>query len=411
MGPLGLFPVLVAMIKLILIQIKTAETLGVTVVPDTIHIHGVVADKGTFIHASGRKRKEVTCSKGYYLHPNGTHCCLRCHKGTYVAQHCLNEDKATKCLLCPQGTYLPEDNYMDKCFRCQGCRSSFGQIPVSDCTSEKDTVCGCGNKQYRSNDNREFFCKDCSACLNGKIRKECTKSSDTICECLPAFFLRKGENNCTSCSSCNEGECKEHCRLVNSVTSPQNSSEITFILGSLVILFGAASVFLLIRKIRPSCQRKLNASSFLCSSSQQPTREPSSKAVDNDFFPESIQTEGLLPQKTASASLPVQHLPDCVRAAGETQIPDRPEVLYTVVDHVPVSRWKEFVRRLGLNENAIERTYTEHRHMREAQYDMLRQWRLQAGHGATVERISNVLNQMEMSGCSEAIQEILPKQP
>lgn len=84
--------------------------------------------------------------------------------------------------------------------------------------------------------------------------------------------------------------------------------------------------------------------------------------------------------------------------------------MYTIVDHVPVSRWKEFVRRLGLTENTIERTHMEQRHVREAQYEMLRQWRLQASCDATVERISSILNQMELSGCSEAIQEILPKQ-
>ncbi|KAF7238090.1 Tumor necrosis factor receptor superfamily member 1A [Varanus komodoensis] len=88
-----------------------------------------------------------------------------------------------------------------------------------------------------------------------------------------------------------------------------------------------------------------------------------------------------------------------------------PTVLYIVADHVPVSRWKEFVRRLGLNENTIERISMEQRHIREAQYEMLGQWRLQAAHGATVEHISNVLNEMELSGCSEAIQEVLRSAP
>jgi len=87
-----------------------------------------------------------------------------------------------------------------------------------------------------------------------------------------------------------------------------------------------------------------------------------------------------------------------------------PVILYTVVDHVLPSRWKEFVRRLGLSDYDLERTEMEHRCFRDAQYEMLRLWKLQMGHAATVEHISCVLNQMELSGCSEAIQEALLNQ-
>lgn len=82
-----------------------------------------------------------------------------------------------------------------------------------------------------------------------------------------------------------------------------------------------------------------------------------------------------------------------------------------MVEHVLPSRWKEFVRRLGLSDYEIERIEMEQRRLRDAQYEMLRQWRLQMAQGATVERISSVLNQMELSGCSEAIQEALSRQP
>lgn len=87
-----------------------------------------------------------------------------------------------------------------------------------------------------------------------------------------------------------------------------------------------------------------------------------------------------------------------------------PAILYTVVDQVPPSRWKEFVRRLGLSDYDLERIELEHRRLRDAQYEMLRLWKLQAGCAATVERISYVLNQMELSGCSDAVQEALLSQ-
>lgn len=68
------------------------------------------------------------------------------------------------------------------------------------------------------------------------------------------------------------------------------------------------------------------------------------------------------------------------------------------------------MRRLGLSDCDLERIEVEHRHLRDAQYEMLRLWKLQMGHDATVEHISCVLNQMELSGCSEAIQEALLNQ-
>lgn len=78
---------------------------------------------------------------------------------------------------------------------------------------------------------------------------------------------------------------------------------------------------------------------------------------------------------------------------------------------MPPFRWKEFVRRLGLSDYEIEQIEMEQRRVRDAHYEMLKQWRLKKGRGATVECISCVLNQMELSGCSEAIQEALPRRP
>nr|XP_034997131.1 tumor necrosis factor receptor superfamily member 1A-like [Zootoca vivipara] len=407
MAPLGLFPVLVAMVNLNLIQTQTGGSLGVTLNPVTKPIPAAVVDKDAFIHSSSKQKREVDCTGGYYLHPNKTHCCIRCHRGTFVAQHCLDSDKATKCSVCSEGSFIDGDNSSEQCRGCRRCRPTFGQIEISKCTSEHDTVCGCGRNQYQSSHSDEFMCKNCSACLNGRIRLSCTKFSDTICECRPGSFLQKDENKCYPCSSCNEKECKMDCDLSDPVMKPENSQHT--LLTILVVAFGTICVLLLVNTFRKrSCQKRFSSSFCPYAPNLQPTSEPSSEVVEKakSTFLEQNQTGNLLLQKATPADLP-----DCVRVAGETQIPDRPEVLYAVVDHVPLPRWNEFVRRLGLNEISIERIYAEHRHIREAQYVMLRQWRQQAGHGATVERICYVLNQMEMSGCSETIQEDLSKLP
>ncbi|XP_033029735.1 tumor necrosis factor receptor superfamily member 1A-like [Lacerta agilis] len=436
MAPLGLFPVLVAMVNLNLIQTESGGSLGVTLNPVTKPIPAAVVEKDAFIHSSSKQKREVDCTGAYYLHPNKTHCCIRCHKGTFVAQHCLDSDRATKCSVCSEGSFIDGDNSSEKCRGCRRCRPTFGQIELSKCTSEHDTVCGCGRKQYQSSHSDEFTCKNCSVCPHGKIRLSCecsrtesmshtpantsndpsaliltagcTTFSDTICECLPGFFLQKDENKCYPCSSCNsEKECEMACKMAL-VTKPENNPQHT-ILTILVIIFGATCALLLVNTFRKrSCQKRFGSTFCPYASNLQPTSEPSPEVVEKAkcTFLEQNQIENLLPQKATPADLP-----DCVRVAGETQISDRPEVLYAVVDHVPLPRWNEFVRRLGLNEISIERIYAEHRHIREAQYVMLRQWRQQAGHSATVERICYVLNQMEMSGCSETIQEVLSKLP
>ncbi|XP_044305629.1 tumor necrosis factor receptor superfamily member 1A-like [Varanus komodoensis] len=410
MVPLGLFPVLLALIKLILIQMATGESLELAFSRNTMH--AIIADKKNINHSNGREKRELSCGKGYFPHPNRTHCCFKCHRGMYVERDCVESNSTPICRICHPGTYMPEDNYSDRCFECQHCHTNLGQKVLSSCTPEKDTVCGCAENQYRTSHTSEFFCKDCSACHNGTIRKTCTEFSDTVCECHYGFFLQTDQSNCSPCSSCNAQDCEARCKALNVVTHQPSSLGLMSVLSSLVVFFGAGCMLLLIRRIvKPSCQRTLSSPWCPYPSIQQPAKELPAKSVANDFLLEQNQEIRMSPKQViqvpGETSQPVQGLPDCVKSAGKTQLPDCPTVLYIVADHVPVSRWKEFVRRLGLNENTIERISMEQRHIREAQYEMLGQWRLQAAHGATVEHISNVLNEMELSGCSEAIQEVL----
>lgn len=86
-----------------------------------------------------------------------------------------------------------------------------------------------------------------------------------------------------------------------------------------------------------------------------------------------------------------------------------PATLYAVVDHVPPSRWKEFVRRLGLREHEIELLELQNgRCLREAHYSMLAAWRQRTPrHEATLELLGLVLRDMELLGCLEDIEEAL----
>ncbi|KAG8130156.1 putative Tumor necrosis factor receptor superfamily member 1A protein, partial [Naja naja] len=174
MIPLGFFQVLVIPVNLILIQWRIGESLAISLISESMRIHGVLAEKHTFVHSSGRGRREIQCQVGHYLHPNGTHCCIKCHKGTYLSEHCSGSDKAPNCSVCREGEYMPSQNSSPKCFACQPCRTSTGfqQITKSKCTKWENTVCGCYSNQYKTTRNAEFVCKNCSDCHNGKIRQD-----------------------------------------------------------------------------------------------------------------------------------------------------------------------------------------------------------------------------------------------
>ncbi|OXB68924.1 hypothetical protein ASZ78_005361 [Callipepla squamata] len=341
------------------------ESAGIAPVPYVLQLRRINLDGRDPPNLLRREKRQMQCPLGQYVHPKGTHCCMRCHAGTYKSKDCEQADQAPVCLPCPNGTFTAVDNIMQKCFQCTRCRTELQQIAVSPCTLKQDTVCGCRKNQYQIGQADLFQCKNCRPCVNGIIA--------------------------------NYGN---------------------LVLGIVVAIFAVICVLFLVNKAVKLVQKNGIASSFYsCVSLPQTSKEPVSevdvKASAITVLPEIKKETELVVDATSSSEPLLQRLhelPDCVRPARKRQLPDNPAILYTVVDHVPPSRWKEFVRRLGLTEYDLERIEMEHRRLRDAQYEMVRLWKLQMGHAATVEHISCVLNQMELSGCSEAIQEAMLKQ-
>ncbi|KAM4683681.1 tumor necrosis factor receptor superfamily member 1A isoform 1-T1 [Amazona ochrocephala] len=393
----------------------TKESVEISPVPYTLQIHQVALD-GRDPSSSLRENRQMQCQLGQYLHPRETHCCMRCHAGTYKAKDCDRPDQAPVCLPCANGTFTAVDNTMSKCFQCTRCRTEFQQIVETPCTPKQDTVCGCRKNQYQVGLADLFLCRNCSSCVNGIIAS-CTKNKDAICRCKPGFFLTLS-NVCKPCNSCIGEECLQCHSPVTASPTPTGLNG-SLVLGIIVAIFGVIFILYIVKKVVKLIQkRRLTSSSYSCVPLPQTTKEPVpevevKKGEISILLPESRkETELLVNATPPPVPLPQSshEFPDCVRPARKRQLPDSPSILYTVVDHVPPSRWKEFVRRLGLSDHDLERIEMEHRCFRDAQYEMLRQWKLQMSHAATVEHISYVLNQMELSGCSEAIQEALLNQ-
>ncbi|NXN98646.1 TNR1A factor, partial [Rhinopomastus cyanomelas] len=396
--------------------VLTKESLEIAPVPYTVQVHQVALDGKDPSKPLRREKKQVQCQLGQYLHPKGTHCCMRCHAGTYKKKDCDRPGWAPVCSQCPNGTFTAVDNTMSKCFPCTHCRKDFQQIVVSPCTPKQDTVCGCRKNQYQFGPSDLFQCRNCSLCANG-IKTDCSKKRDTVCRCKPQFFLARN-NVCKPCENCIGEECLQcHSPVTTSPTSSGLNGSLAF--GITAAIFGLISVLCIVKKVVKLVRKHGIASSFYsCVSLPQTTKEPvpevSVKRTEISILLPESQKEIDLPVNASPPPAPLpqisHELPDCVSPARKTQLPDNPAILYTVVDHVPLCRWKEFVRRLGLSDYDLERIEVEHRHLRDAQYEMLRLWKMQMSYAATVEHISCVLNQMELSGCSEAIQEALLNQ-
>ncbi|NWV27989.1 TNR1A factor, partial [Origma solitaria] len=245
---------------LIFVYVLMKESVEIAPVPYTLQVHRVALDGRDPSNPLRREKKQMHCQLGQYLHPRKTHCCMRCHAGTYKAKDCDHPDQATVCLPCADGTFTAVDNTISKCLQCTKCRTELQQIIETPCTPQQDTVCGCQKNQYQVDSESEFFqCRNCSSCANGIIAS-CSKNKDAICRCKPQFFLSRN-NICKPCNSCTGEECL-HCH--SPVTASPTSSGLNgnLILGILVAIFGVLSVLCIAHKIGKLVQKNRIASSF-----------------------------------------------------------------------------------------------------------------------------------------------------
>ncbi|PNI21356.1 TNFRSF1A isoform 11 [Pan troglodytes] len=162
-----------------------------------IYPSGVI---GLVPHLGDREKRDSVCPQGKYIHPqNNSICCTKCHKGTYLYNDCPGPGQDTDCRECESGSFTASENHLRHCLSCSKCRKEMGQVEISSCTVDRDTVCGCRKNQYRHYWSENLFqCFNCSLCLNGTVHLSCQEKQNTVCTCHAGFFLR--ENDCVSCS-------------------------------------------------------------------------------------------------------------------------------------------------------------------------------------------------------------------
>ncbi|XP_059196117.1 tumor necrosis factor receptor superfamily member 1A [Centropristis striata] len=307
------------------------------------------------------------CPFWEYRNDNGD-CCNKCNAGFKLVEKCPKEGHKSICTPCPDGQFTDQMNYANNCLRCRRCKAAKHEVEVSPCETNKNRVCRCETNYFKDEiDSETYDCRRCSTCKQDEIEIErCTPEKNTVCECKENYYRVKGK--CELCKNCTT-ECRHHC-LTPSVTASKPGHEhlINIIaavaVGAVVMLVLGVLLTHLYTKwytkkmlLKPSCQPS-DMSPDSCEQALFHSEEPSDSSMSNNAVPPTYVTEQESP-----------NLPDCIPLEIKTS-----ELIYTVLDLVPVPQRKQLVRSLGVNDIEIEQAEMDHKSCREAHYQMLRVW-------------------------------------
>nr|WFD54358.1 tumor necrosis factor receptor superfamily member 1A [Lepisosteus oculatus] len=356
--------------------------------------------------------QSATCSADEFAHRG--YCCNRGHPGFRMTKACAGAGLRTTCEPCSNGTYLELSNAATKCIKCRKCESD--EMEASPCRAGKNRECRCRPGLYVDHISPYTrICKPCAQCGPGFRKKTpCTHDANAVCECLESYYLASN-GSCVPCVECNSR--KECSHLCPTSTTPREPMKVApppeipnnwwqTIAISLAVAMACAVVVVGGRRIHKRIRRSRASSYYTGNTCIQSTTSQNSE---------------LLPSPTASlrncdpvfGPFPPQHkqpeLPDCVpRTINISQF------LYSVMEVVPVSRWKELIRRLGVSEREIERAERDNRVYSEAQYYMIQLWSRAGGGGGGLSpslplprplalSLLQTLREMGLGGCAEQL--------
>lgn len=308
------------------------------------------------------------CLENEYWNKEGF-CCDKCHQGYKLKQECSAENMRSKCEKCDEGTYLEQANYSPNCFRCQQCTKPHSR-ESSPCTPYSNRVCECDTDYYKKKlGDLGWECSRCKKCGDGQIEiQNCTKEENRQCKCQENHYP-VNKNSCKLCDKCQPGcdhLCKTSIPPVFFTSTKSNGPEDTVpkivvpVCASIMVL--SLAIFMAYEGIRHWRKRAQASSS-----------QSSSPATEEEAFIITVVQDSK--NKSVSftnqpcESKPLGNLPDCI--PREIKIH---EFFYFVLDEVPIGRFKELVRRLGVSEQNIDRAEHDHRNCKDAQYQMLKVW-------------------------------------
>lgn len=310
--------------------------------------------------------EEVKCLEGREYKTDDNICCDKCLPGFKLVENCRGHGYRSNCTLCPAGQYMDKMNFFPNCFRCTRCNKDASQVEESPCTLTKNRVCRCKDGYYKSViSSQTFDCFECSTC--GKNETEvtpCSPEGDTECRCKDNYYRAK--NKCLLCTNCTaHTECSAFCPQEIHKEKPDT---LPFLINAVAGATVAVVLALVLVTVVTHFVTKRQTKKKLLSSPQY-TESPKTYEELTTHFEEPLvhSLHSAVLQTTTSHESP--NLPDCI--PREIKIPD---VIYTLLDLVPVLRVKQLVRSLGVSDHVIERAELDHHSSREAHYQMLRAW-------------------------------------
>lgn len=379
------------------------QTLAIPL-PNALLIHGEPIGFNTSFHREKRSENvSAPCSNDEYKPRKKNYCCHKCLAGYRVVSDCSRAGERTQCDLCESGTYSDIPNNSKRCMECTTCLTQYGQITVSECKREKDTECGCPEGHFKQYSGQDFTCQECTICRNGTQAFKCHDDKDTICQCFHNFFFHVSDKMCRPCSECKGAECKDHCPDPKAVIRPEESKGLLWIglaaatIVALVVVV-AFGVYIHYTRKHPSPSHNSTDSTgqtFLSNNNKDPGDDNFGNVYTVQHSTQPLLQNGSLP------------LPDITNVPSPPCL-NTPKVMYAIIDNIPLRRWGEFVRRLGLSDHIIETSEKDHRHYSEAQYAMLQVWLTRDGCPTTKrDQLFNVLREINLGGCIDKIEEYL----
>ncbi|KAK3551210.1 hypothetical protein QTP70_013847 [Hemibagrus guttatus] len=287
-----------------------------------------------------------------------------------------------------------ENEYLHTGFCCDKCPPAK-EIEIQPCTHKQNRICGCETGYYKNVVNEiTMSCDPCRKCGEGERDiRPCEGEKNTVCDCKYNHF-RVAKGICAPCTNCSS-KCPEICRSTDITTPPGLPLPTAFILCLSVVigLVCCISVHLGV-KYWKRIQTQYSQSHMACDPEKQ---------VGKSETP--ICTQEV--ERILLPSQPETVLPDCIPREIKTH-----EFIYSVLDIVPVSRFKELVRRLNVSEQDIDRAERDHRAFADAQYQMLMVWVESGTRGGKsvlpcplFQECVNTLKDMNLTACAESIED------
>nr|XP_061789499.1 tumor necrosis factor receptor superfamily member 1A [Nerophis lumbriciformis] len=339
-----------------------------------------------------------TCPSSDYL-VNGI-CCNKCHAGFKLVKDCVSEDTKTTCMQCPKGQFINRSNYSPTCFRCKTCKEERHEVTVSECKHYRDTQCRCNDTFYANKINSETIeCLKCTTCSpDDVVIRKCTPETNTMCR--PKENFRPVDPKSQLCDNCTD-ECKHLCTPLPSHKDSESGN------GFLVHILIAAVVVTVVLLMLIICYLATKRLTKMVL--RKPRSQKSNVSLDSEKSLIQKDMTICVPACPESALLVTEpNLPDCVPPEIKTH-----DLIYSVLDLVPVQQIKQLVRSLGVPESVIQWAEQDHK-SKEAHYQMLKAWAEDGSHAgggqggmlnrASLQELMHKLNQMHLGGVAEGLE-------